>query len=87
MLRAGDFAGAHEAYAAALVERPKSGFGLYGMASSSEAAGDKAKARVEYGEFVEAWKDCDTEMPEMAHAREYLAGEKVMASAKEMGRR
>jgi hypothetical protein len=50
------------------------------MASSSEAAGDKAKARAEYGEFVEAWKDSDADMPEMTHAREYLAGEKVMAS-------
>lgn len=78
--QARDCAGAHEAYAAALKERPKSGFGLYGMASSSETAGDAAKARVEYAEFVEAWKDSDPELPEMAHAREYLAGEKVLAS-------
>ena len=33
LMRAGDFAGAHAAYAAALVERPKSGFGLYGDGS------------------------------------------------------
>lgn len=79
LLQARDYAGAHEAYAAALKERPKSGFGLYGMASSSEAAGDAAKARAEYGEFVEAWKDSDSELPEMTHAREYLAGEKVLA--------
>jgi tetratricopeptide (TPR) repeat protein len=79
LLQAHDYAGAHEAYAAALKERPKSGFGLYGMASSSEAAGDAAKARAEYGQFVEAWKDSDPELPEMAHAREYLAGEKVLA--------
>lgn len=80
LLRAGDYAGAHEAYAAALVERPKSGFGLYGMARSSEGAGDSAKARAEYTEFLTAWKDADTEMPELAHAREYLAGEKVVAN-------
>jgi tetratricopeptide (TPR) repeat protein len=74
LMRAGDFAGAHKAYAEALVERPKSGFPLYGMARSSEAAGDAGKARAEYAEFAEAWKRGDAELPEMAHAREYLAG-------------
>jgi tetratricopeptide (TPR) repeat protein len=73
LMRAGDYAGAHKAYAEALVERPKSGFPLYGMARSSEAAGDATKARAEYAEFVEAWKRGDPAMPEMAHAREYMA--------------
>ena len=67
----GRLCGAHKAYAEALVERPKSGFPLYGMARSSEAAGDAAKARAEYAEFAEAWKHGDAGMPEMAHAREY----------------
>ncbi len=73
LMQAGDYAGAHRAYAEALVERPKSGFPLYGMARSSEAAGDAAKARTEYAEFAEVWKRGDPEMPEMAHAREYMA--------------
>ncbi len=77
LLRAGDFAGAHKAYAEALVERPKSGFPLYGMARSSEAAGDAAKARAEYAEFEEAWKRGDAGMPEMAHAREYMSAANV----------
>jgi tetratricopeptide (TPR) repeat protein len=77
LMRAGDYAGAHKAYAEALVERPKSGFPLYGMARSSEAAGDAAKARAEYAEFAEAWKRGDSEMPEMAHAREYMAAANV----------
>lgn len=79
LLRAGDYAGAHRAYVAALEGRPRSGFGLYGLARSSEAAGDSAKALDEYVKFVEAWKDCDPEMPEMTHAREYVAGQKVVA--------
>lgn len=79
LMRAGDYAGAHKAYEAALVERPKSGFPLYGMARSSEAAGDAAAARAEYARFVAAWRDGDAGMPEMAHAREYMAGQKVMA--------
>ena len=32
LLKAKDFKGAEEAYRAALVERPNSGFGLYGLA-------------------------------------------------------
>jgi len=77
LMRAGDFAGAHKAYAEALVERPKSGFPLFGMARSSEAAGDATKARAEYAEFAEARKRGDPEMPEMAHAREYMAAANV----------
>lgn len=82
LMRAGDYAGAHEAYAAALLERPKSGFGFYGMARSSEAAGNQEKARAEYAEFLSAWKNADVALPELAHAREYVAGEKVLANAR-----
>ncbi len=72
LLQAGDFAGAHVAYAAALKERPKSGFGLYGMARSSEAAGNATVAREEYARFLEVWKNGDSSNPEVAHARHYL---------------
>ena len=81
LMRAGDYAGAHKAYAEALVERPKSGFPLYGMARSSEAVGDATKARAEYAEFAEAWKRGDAGMPEMAHAREYMSGQKAVEKA------
>jgi len=86
LLQAGDYAGAHKAYAAALVERPNSGFPLYGMARSSEAAGDASTARTEYAKFTDAWKNGDNGMPEMVHAREYLIGQKVLASASGTGR-
>jgi hypothetical protein len=43
-----------KAYEAALVERPRSGFPLFGMARSSEAAGDEATATKEYTEFADA---------------------------------
>ena len=82
LMRAKDYAGAHKAYESALVERPKSGFPLYGMARSSEAAGDSATARSEYANFVEAWKNGDPEASEMAHARQYLAEQKTVALAK-----
>ena len=73
LLRAGDPEGAHQAYAAALVERPNSGFSLYGLARSSEAAGNAQAARAEYTKFLEAWKDSDPANSELAHAHDFLA--------------
>jgi tetratricopeptide (TPR) repeat protein len=81
LLRAGDAADAHTAYAAALKDRPNSGFGLYGMAQASEAAGNAAKAREEYAQFLAAWKNGDESRPELVHARAYLAQEKTAVAA------
>jgi tetratricopeptide (TPR) repeat protein len=73
LLQAGDFAGAHTAYASALKERPQSGFGLYGLARSSEGAGNTALAQTEYTQFLEAWKNGDPSAPELARARNYVS--------------
>ena len=81
-LTAGDAADAHQAYAAALKDRPNSGFSLYGLARSSEAAGDQAKAHAEYANFLKAWNQSDPAAPGMAHARAYEAEEKQSASTK-----
>jgi tetratricopeptide (TPR) repeat protein len=81
LLRAGDYSGAHKAYEAAQLERPKSGFPLFGMARSSEAAGDGATAGKEYAEFADAWKNGNPDLPQMAHAREYMAAQKVQSTA------
>jgi tetratricopeptide (TPR) repeat protein len=81
LLGAGDAAGAHAAYAAALKERPNSGFSLYGMAQASEAADNTATAREEYAKFLTAWKSSDASRPELAHAHEYMGSQKVVAAA------
>lgn len=73
LLRAKEYADAHTAYVAALVERPESGFALYGMARSSEGAGDVSAARAEYARFLAAWRNADSNAAEVAHARAYLA--------------
>jgi chorismate mutase len=39
------------------------------------------RARTEYAEFLAAWKNADSGLPELAHAREYMVGEKVLAKA------
>lgn len=82
LLQAGDYAGAHEAYAAALLDRPKSGFGLYGQARSSEGAGKTAIALAEYAKLVDVWKNADFDLPEVQHARQYMAAHKGFGEAK-----
>jgi tetratricopeptide (TPR) repeat protein len=72
LLKAKDYAGAKTAYEAALVERPASGFELYGIARTKELSGDAAGARVGYQAFLKAWPTADAGLPEVAHAREAL---------------
>jgi tetratricopeptide (TPR) repeat protein len=81
LMRAGDYSDAHRAYQAALVERPRSGFPLFGMARSSEAAGDEAIAAKEYAKFAEAWKQGNPDLPQMTHARGFLTAQKAGSSA------
>ncbi len=71
MMAAGAWSDARAAYERALLERPKSGFALYGIALSSEKQGDSAAAAREYATFLEAWKDADPELPQMVHAKAY----------------
>jgi tetratricopeptide (TPR) repeat protein len=73
LMAVADWTDAKAAYQRALVERPRSGFPLYGMAMSSEQAGDVKAATAEYSNFVEAWKDADPDLPQLAHARAFLA--------------
>jgi tetratricopeptide (TPR) repeat protein len=74
LLRAKNYAGAKAAYEAALVERPDSGFELYGLAYVMELSGDAKGARAGYEAFLKAWPAADGELPEMTHAREVLSG-------------
>lgn len=72
LFAAGDFAGAKAADQQALLERPRSGFPLYGIALCSEKQGDPAAAK-EYSDFLAAWKDADSNLAQISHARAYLA--------------
>jgi tetratricopeptide (TPR) repeat protein len=73
LMAAGDYVAAKAAYQQALVERPRSGFPLYGIALSSEKAGDLAAAAKEYSDFLAAWKDADADLAQLTHARTYVA--------------
>jgi tetratricopeptide (TPR) repeat protein len=73
LLRAKRYVNARAAYEAALQERPNSGFALFGMAETDEEAGNEAAAVKDYRAFLEAWKDADPDLPQLALARAYLS--------------
>jgi hypothetical protein len=81
-MAASDWTAAKVAYEEALLERPRSGFPLYGIAKASEQAGNSAAAAAEYAEFLEAWKSADSDLPQLAHARDYVAAHGSVASEK-----
>ena len=74
LVAAGKWKEARRAYEQALTERPRSGFGLYGIALTSERTGDRAAAVREYRAFLVAWNHADRRLPQIVHAREFIAG-------------
>jgi len=67
------WADAKAAFERALAERPHSGFALYGIAFATEQSGDHEAAAKSYADFLTAWKDADPGLPQLAHAKSYLA--------------
>ena len=82
LLKARDYSDARAAYEAALVERPNSGFELYGLAMVKEAQGDTAGARQAYATFLKTWSKADTNLPEISHAQKILGAESQTAIAR-----
>ncbi len=81
-MAASDWTAAKSAYKEALVDRPRSGYPLYGIAMSSEQAGDTKAAATEYADFLSAWKSADSGLPQLAHARAYVASHGAAAAGK-----
>jgi tetratricopeptide (TPR) repeat protein len=79
LLKAKDYADTKAAYEAALIERPNSGFELYGLAHVKELSGDLAGAREAYQAFLKAWPAADASLPEVSHARKVLGNETLAA--------
>ncbi|MGC2398245.1 MAG: hypothetical protein WA510_00615 [Acidobacteriaceae bacterium] len=73
MLTAGNWQEAKTALDAALVERPNSGFALYGLAQATEKTGNASATTVAYRQFLSAWKTADAGLPEMQHAQEWVS--------------
>jgi hypothetical protein len=79
-MAASDWSDAKAAYKDALGDRPRSGFPLYGIAMASEQSADVAAATAEYKDFLAAWKSADSDLPQVAHARAYLASHGGLAA-------
>ena len=77
LIKVKDYAGAKSAYEAALVERPQSGFGIYGLSLIKELSGDAAGAREGYKNFLKAWPTADAALPEVVHARAMLGADVI----------
>lgn len=80
-LAASNWTEAKAAFQQALADRPRSGFPLYGIALASEQSGDSKAAAAEYEEFLSAWKSADSDLPQLAHARAYIAAHGVSAAS------
>ena len=71
-IRAGHWDEARQAFQQVLEERPKSGFGLYGIALAWEKQGDREKAAQAYRDFLDAWKNADPDLPQVQAAHRFL---------------
>jgi predicted Zn-dependent protease len=78
LLATGDATAARQAFERGLEQRPRSGFGLYGLALCSEKSGETARATKEFIAFLEAWKHADRSLAQIGHAREYVAAHRIV---------
>jgi Tfp pilus assembly protein PilF len=69
----GQAAPALREFEAALKENPNRYRGFYGAARAAEAAGNRQKAADYFAKLVALCKNADTERPELAYAKTFLA--------------
>ncbi len=81
-LASSNWTDAMSAYKQALLDRPRSGFPLFGIALATEKSGDVLAAVTAYADFLSAWKSADANLPQLTHARDYLAANGSVASTK-----
>jgi tetratricopeptide (TPR) repeat protein len=77
LIQAGKFADAREAYAKELVERPHSGFALYGIATAWQKEGKHDQAAKAYREFLDAWGHADADLTQLKTAQAFLSAQTV----------
>jgi tetratricopeptide (TPR) repeat protein len=73
LLETGQAAPALREFEASLKENPNRYRGLYGAARAAEAAGDQEKAASYFAKLVTLSKNADTDRPEIAQAKTFLA--------------
>jgi tetratricopeptide (TPR) repeat protein len=73
LLEAGQPQAALREYVAALQDTPNRFRGIYGAAVAAQSAGDRQMAAEYFGKLVTVAQHADTERPELARARAFLA--------------
>jgi tetratricopeptide (TPR) repeat protein len=73
LLESGQAAPALREFEVSLKENPNRYRGLYGAARAAEAAGDRQKAEAYFTKFVAVSAKADTDRPEIAQAKTFLA--------------
>jgi hypothetical protein len=73
MMTAGKWPEAEAAFQKALVERPNSGFALFGLGQVREKMRDAGATSAAYRQFLSAWKTADPELPEIQHAQQWMS--------------
>ena len=77
LMRAKRYDDAKTAYEAALKERPRSGYPLYGIAQADAAAKRSSAATQDYARLLDVWSKADADLPQMRAARAWMAGQAV----------
>jgi tetratricopeptide (TPR) repeat protein len=77
LMRAKRYDEAKAAYEAALVERPRSGYPLYGIAQADAAAKRSSAATQDYARLLDVWSKADADLPQMQAARAWMVGQAV----------
>jgi tetratricopeptide (TPR) repeat protein len=72
MMTAGKWPDAKAASQRALIDRPNSGFALYGIAQATEKMGNNGATTAAYEHFLSAWKTADPGLPQIEHAKQWL---------------
>lgn len=75
-IRAGKYGDAAEAFEQELKARPNSGFAYLGMARAYSKDRNKSKAAKSYRQFLDAWRNADKDLPEIAEANGWLRSNK-----------
>ena len=77
LLEAGNPGDALIEFEKSMTKEPRRFRGAYGAARAAEAAGVDAKARRHFRSLLDIAGDADSPLPELEHARQYLAASAI----------
>ncbi len=77
LMRAKRYGEAKRAYESALVERPNSGYALFGIAQADEAAKRTSDTTADYSRLMRAWEHADADLPQLKTARAWMESRAV----------